>query len=33
MNIDIEIFNTIENRKQLYTKQWRTIYKIFNNMF
>ena len=28
MNIDIENFNTIEKRKKVYTKQWRTINEV-----
>ena len=27
MNIDIENINTFENRKKVYTTQWRTIYE------
>ena len=28
MNIDIENINTIEKRKSIYTKQWRTTYEV-----
>ena len=28
IEIDIEIINTIENIDKVYTKRWRTIYKV-----
>ena len=33
MNIDIENINNIERRNKVYTKQWRTIYKVIQPYF
>ena len=33
MSIDIENINTIEKRKNIYTKQWRTIYEVIQQYF
>ena len=33
MNIDIENINTIENRNELYRKQWRNIHEVIQLYF
>ena len=33
MNIDIENFNTIQKRNKVYTKQWRKIYEVIQQVF
>ena len=33
MNIDIVNINTFENRKKVYTTQWRTIYEVIESGF